>query len=261
MFSFIPADVIPAQCGDLIVVPREFTAQTGSDFDIDKLFLATFAYKNGEFEDSDDTAGGLGNKLLLNYIDIISDIKNYSDARGSIDVITKKLKSELINPILKEGQIGYLTGMVPLLPSFQALRKMEFSTGKSGIGPYALNITNLALTQAMHLDMNLAEGVREAYGFGHLDDIQGRDGILISSWLSAMVNAHVDVAKDPYIFDLNINQFTYNHSALLLRFGMGMSTFTFLAQPILKIYAQQMNNVGGVYGGNVDGNNVESSAF
>lgn len=259
MFSFIVADVLPQECGDLIVVPREFTAQTGSDFDIDKLFLATMSYKDGEIEDG-NTQGGFGNKLLLNYIDIISDPKNYADARGSIDVLTKKLKNELISPYLKQKQIGYIDGMDPLLPSFQALRKMEFSTGKSGIGPYALNITNLALTQAMHLDLDLGN-LRKQYGFGHLDDIKGRDGILISSWLSAMVNAHVDVAKDPYIFDLNINKSTYNHSALLLRLGMGMSTFTFLAQPILKLYAQQMNNAGGVYGGNIDGSNPDSQRF
>jgi len=49
-----------------------------------------------------------------------------------------------------------------------------------------------------------------------------------------MVNANVDVAKDPYVFDLNIVPATYNHANLLLRAGMGLSTFTFLAQPILK---------------------------
>jgi len=48
MFVFQVADIIPEQSGDLIVVPREFTAQTGSDFDIDKLFLATMSYSNGE---------------------------------------------------------------------------------------------------------------------------------------------------------------------------------------------------------------------
>jgi len=31
MFGFICADVLPEQSGDLIIVPREFTAQTGSD--------------------------------------------------------------------------------------------------------------------------------------------------------------------------------------------------------------------------------------
>ena len=32
-FGFIVADVLPETSSDLIVVPTEFTAQTGSDFD------------------------------------------------------------------------------------------------------------------------------------------------------------------------------------------------------------------------------------
>ncbi len=50
MFVFTVADVLPEQSGDLIIVPPEFTAQTGSDFDIDKLFLATMKYDQGEDE-------------------------------------------------------------------------------------------------------------------------------------------------------------------------------------------------------------------
>ena len=72
-----------------------------------------------------------------------------------------------------------------------------------------------------------------------------------------MVNAHVDVAKDPYVFDLNLNNATYNHATLLLRAGMGMSTFTFLAQPLLKYFADMLNNTGGLYGKNLDGNNQD----
>jgi hypothetical protein len=49
-FAFTVADVLPEWVGDTIIVPREFTAQTGSDFDVDKLFLATLSYKNGELE-------------------------------------------------------------------------------------------------------------------------------------------------------------------------------------------------------------------
>jgi len=44
-----------------------------------------------------------------------------------------------------------------------------------------------------------------------------------------MVNAHVDVAKDPYIFDLNINSATYNNVNFLLRAGKGKATFSFIA--------------------------------
>jgi hypothetical protein len=75
-----------------------------------------------------------------------------------------------------------------------------------------------------------------------------------------MVNAHVDVAKDPYVFDLNVNQATYNHANLLLRAGMGISTFTFLAQPALKDYASALNNAGGLYGDNLDGDTPMSEA-
>ena len=49
-----------------------------------------------------------------------------------------------------------------------------------------------------------------------------------------MVNAHVDVAKDPYVFIMGINSATYGISNLLLRSGKGISTFSFLAQPAIK---------------------------
>ena len=73
-FSFIVADVLPAQTGDTIVVPDEFTAMTGSDFDIDKLYIATYSYdpKTNERYAWDEEAktyaeqseGALINKLL-----------------------------------------------------------------------------------------------------------------------------------------------------------------------------------------------------
>lgn len=40
-------DVLPPQIGDVIILPDEFTSRTGSDFDIDKLFLTRYNYKDG----------------------------------------------------------------------------------------------------------------------------------------------------------------------------------------------------------------------
>nr|DAU12119.1 MAG TPA: hypothetical protein [Caudoviricetes sp.] len=144
--------------------------------------------------------------------------------------------------------------MDQLLPSFQSLRKQEFSSGKSGIGPFALNITNLALTQYSHLTFNYGKDAigKGGYDFGDLDAIYGQDDNRISDWLSAMVNANVDVAKDPYVFSLNVNKFTYKYTNFLLRAGKGLSTFTLLAQPLLKDYANLVNNGGGIYGKNLD---------
>lgn len=205
----------------------------------------------------DQSAGAVTNKLLNNYIDVISDVKNLANARASIDVITEKIQDELL-PYLTDAVVDYREGFYELSPYFQARRKMEFSTGKDGIAPFALNITNLALTQYTHLTMDYGEN---EFGFGALDEILGEDGLRISDWLSAMVNAHVDVAKDPYIFSINVNRATYNYTNFLLRAGKGISTFTFLAQPILRELSDRINNSGGIYGQNIDGRQIKSNVY
>ena len=278
MFAFIAADVLPETSGDLIIVPREFTAQTGSDFDIDKLFIAMKSYTDGVqdnltaeqldklqhiyankeiknkqkaiaqlFATCDKNA--IQNRLLQNYIDIITDTVNYANARGSIDVITAKIKKDLL-PFLQKSEMKYKESGEELTPTYQLKRKMEFTTGKSGIGPFALNITNMALTQFAHITMKYTASVKD-FDFGDLDAITGKDNLFISDWLSAMVNAHVDVAKDPYIFDMNINSATYEYVNFLLRAGKGMSTFTFIGQPAIKKLANLIQNSKSMYGGNI----------
>ena len=263
MFAFTVADVMPPLVGDLIIVPREFTAQTGSDFDVDKLFLATYSYKDGQREietKENKTKGALTNALLDHYINLITDVKNFANARASIDVLTDKLKTDFVNGVIRNQQRSYIPGFTSLTPRFQIDKKREFSIGKEGIAPFALNVTNLSLTQLCHLTMRY-DGVVSQYGFGNLDEAYGKDGRRVADWLSAMVNAHVDVAKDPYIFDLNVNHATYNYANFLIRAGMGMSTFTFLAQQSLKNIADEINNAGGIYGGNIDGSTPESEIY
>jgi len=67
-------------------------------------------------------------------------------------------------------------------------------------------------------------------------------------WLSAMINAFVDIAKDPYIVRLNVNDYTYNMISLLLRTGKGKQSFYFLSQPILKDIAIEVAKNKGRYG-------------
>ena len=262
MFGFTVADVLPSNVGDLIVVPREFTAQTGSDFDVDKLYLATFQYKDGELikEDPDDpTQASIANTLLQDYLDVITDVHNYADSRASIDVFTSMLKQYIVKPLSK-GNNKYLYGMSQLTPAFQMQKKREFMTGKFGIGAFALNITNLALTQFMHLTMNY-HASDSVYNFGHFDEILGQDDRRISGWLSAMVNAHVDVAKDPYIFILNVNSATYNYTNFLLRAGKGLGTFTFLTQDVIRGIADELITKDGIYGGSLEKANDESPYY
>lgn len=255
IFAFTVADILPDNNGDNIIVPEEFTKQTGSDFDVDKIFVAMKGYRNGSEVNVDDAslnnfnmaseydAKEIRNSLIQKYIDVLTDSRTFVDARGSIDTVTEKITGELL-PKLRKKQDR--RSMYELLPSFQSQTKSEFMTGKDGIGPYALATTNLAFTQTAHLTIDFGH-LGEIYYLGALDQIKGKDGMYISAWLSAMVNAHVDVAKDPYISLININPATYSISELLLRAGKGIQTFSFLAQPVLVKYANLVNAHNGIY--------------
>lgn len=255
-FSFIVADVLPAQTGDTIVVPDEFTAMTGSDFDIDKLYIATYAYdpetnerytwNNNAKSYVEQTEGALINKLLDSYTLVISDKKTLAETRASIDTLTGILKKEIL-PLVQTTELKEAEPMYELMPSLQESRKTEYTSGKAGIAPFALNSTNHCLTQATHLRMKFSEGANK-YNLNQFDEITGQDGYKILDWLSAMINAHVDVAKDPYIIVLNVNKVTYNMASFLLRTGKGRNTFLFLAQPALKEYANRKIMNEGVIG-------------
>lgn len=188
----------------------------------------------------------LRNKLLQNYLDLITDSKNLSNARASIDVLTDIMKHDIVSAIRIKSYETPISGY-ELIPSFQVSRKNEYTLGKKDLAIFALNTTSHAMTQLVHLNI-IHNDIEKFFGFGNCSDIIGKDGYKISDWLSAMVSAHADVAKDPFIFTLNVNKVTATTTAYLLRSGMGASTFTFLAQPILKKYAARVTAQRGMYG-------------
>lgn len=246
MFSFQVADIMPTTIGDTIIVPEEFTAMTGSDFDVDKLYLATYTYKDGKRVSSDEKSEqGYVNKLLDNYSLVLTDFTNIAETRASIDTLTKILQKQIL-PIVQPKNTVEVNPMYELAPSFQLSRKTEYTGGKAGIAPLALNSTNHTLTQFTHLCINYSNANR--YNLGQLDQVYGEDDQRIMDWLSALINAHVDVAKDPYIMALNVNSITYNMTSLLIRGGKGENTFYFLAQPALRRFTKEMLESKGIIG-------------
>lgn len=81
--------------------------------------------------------------------------------------------------------------------------------------------------------------VCQLLGINTLDLKYDRNGISILDWTSALINAHVDAAKDPYITRLNVNKYTYSATAFMVSAGLGDSVFYFLPQPILRELASE----------------------
>lgn len=250
-------DVLPEIMGDTIVLPEDFTKQTGSDFDIDKLYVSRYQYdKKGNRIQFNDELGMEGNsedaiknKLIEQYLKVLTTLEYTNQLKVSIDNATSTVKDYVLRKIESKKPIHYQTPFEVYSPHYQEEVKSEYTKGKSGIGPFALNNAHHILTQLMGVKFKSNE-FTEALGLIDLDKQYDDDGSgrRILDWLSAMINAFVDIAKDPYIVRLNVNPYTFNMTAYLLRMGKGEQTFYFLKQPVIDAVAKAVLNTRGNYG-------------
>lgn len=213
------------------------------------------------------------NLLLDTYMLVLTDDKNITETRLPLDKVTGVIKNEILPVVDSNQKKGDEVPFLELSPTFQMNKKYEYSGGKTGIGPFALNNKNHVITQLTNL-MFKDNTLLKSLGFTGLNGIKSQnetvykrdkygnikydangvpimiqeEGLNILDWISAMINAHVDVAKDPYVIRLNVRQYTYNICNFLLRAGFGKNTFYFLPQPILKQMALAYERANGIYG-------------
>lgn len=228
-------DVVPA-VKSTVILPTEFTKITGSDFDIDHLYLARYnVNKDGKYEFDPESAEGLQNSIIESILTVLKDKKSLNILYKSIDNDTE-LVTSIADEIPEYGNtksVAYNFGTL----HEQVTRKNDYITGKTGIGPFALNVTNHILTTLYGVKFK-ESSFTNITGITGFDQILDEDNNQISSWLSAFINAHVDIVKDPYISKLNVNGFTYNMINLLTRNGKGKQGLYFLCQPIIREMAK-----------------------
>jgi hypothetical protein len=122
-FALRVADVVPSVSGDTIIVPDGFTSMTGSDFDVDKIYIMMMSTdEQGNLlqmptDGSSPTDAQLTTELIRDYLLIISDDSNLTETRASIDTLTGILKKKVL-PVVQpkantEAPAGYA-----LNPSF-----------------------------------------------------------------------------------------------------------------------------------------------
>ena len=251
---------MPVNVGDTIMLPTEFTKLTGSDFDVDKLYIARYNYEtkdgstsrvkfndaaNDRFKSNSEKA--IQNRIIDCMAAIVSDPDSFMEARMPLDTVTDKLKNEILKHIDSFSTTAKTNSPFKFVsPSYHTDKKVEYSTGKRNLGPFALAITHHILTQIADLRF-LPSKVLSKHGISDVSSVMGRDGVKILDWLSAMVSAHVDIAKDPYIIRLGINNYTIKMAAFMLRSGLGANTFYFPSQPAMKKYCDALDASAGRY--------------
>jgi len=179
------------------------------------------------------------NKLIDTFFAIMRSSAHFNGTSAPLGGLTKELQNMAKN--VRESETISKPNMYYLSPRFNGQVKHDYTSGKEGVGPFALNNVHHILAQIAGLEMfgGFGDVLHKKNGNIDLSRSLGKDNVPISSWISALMDAHVDIAKDPYITDLNVNSFTYNIVSLLIRGGVGKDTFAFVSQPILRELAQE----------------------
>lgn len=238
-------DVIPAT-KSAIILPEEFTKITGSDFDIDHLYLISknLGFKHGEKQELNREQ-----KLQNDIIDVMQTLLR--DIDNSIHFLYKsidndtELSKSIADALPVPENTKYEAYNFGTLHE-QTNRKNDYITGKKGIGPFALNVTNHELARLYQLKFKDVDTLRKI-GLDRLDKLFDNNGNPIASWMSGFINAHVDIVKDPWISRLNVNPYTYNIVNFLSRMGVGQKALWLMCQPIIKDMAQAYAEVNNNY--------------
>ena len=147
----------------------------------------------------------------------------------------------LNNKELKDGQVVYDKAGTKFI--FRGIRE----AGKVGAGSPRLERTDnsgeIAIPGA-NIKLYSQPKQKTSQGLIELGGIENQSGQQISEILSELLTSYVDIAKDPYILDLNALQSTVNTVLMMTRWGMKPETiFLFMNQPIIVDYvkAQGLN--------------------
>ena len=262
--------ILPDTYIDTVVAYTGITTKTGSDFDVDKMFVFLPNFKksdNGiEYQQYDDnlpiteqSEGALNNRLFEMYYSILTHPDNYTNLITPIDhphikdFINKKLYPTSEN----------LTDLQAFSPLYQIDLKYGFIAGGFGIGQVANHLVNSMLNQ--NVQMSLGRYI----GWGNWDtkannkgekykstvfDMKSDKGFYdengnysISASLTAVLNAFVDIAKDDYITKANWNTQTTNTGLFLIRAGVHPDkVLAFLAQPALVEMVSRISEKEGI---------------
>jgi hypothetical protein len=255
--------ILPEENGDTIVAYTGITTKTGSDFDIDKMYIMFPSFNHNvesnnleyiNYNSENKTKEGLQNRLIELYKSVLLNEKVIPDVMTPIDF--DFMKND-IRSIFKQPAITNLSLFNPLK---DINIRYGFLAGQAGVGQQAnalmsyvlgsmsdMSLTNFSVPNSNNkLDQeysnNLSnEDINYYKKFLKLSDEQVKEikSIKIGNSLSAVLNAFVDIAKDPYITEAGWTTMTTNTGNLLLRYGVHpFYVNALLSQTVIQDYVK-----------------------
>lgn len=265
--------ILPEELGDTIVVYEDITAKTGSDFDIDKVFLLLPnlridgpAHGNTgklvRVPSSEEGKKSLENRRIELWEDALQSKDNMAQVMYPTDASFLKDDANAIRKMIEKDNPetdgkgkDIMLGLKMLSPDFQESLRERFIIGQKMVAAVANNIVDQVNSTQSGFYLNSDIGIGHRFNLGTKEEPLWRTSLhetqseneshFITQLLSAYMNANVDIEKDPYIYYTNFNPNTSNVGFLLLRAGVDYRWVNrFLAQPVLRSLSDQMDFLG-----------------
>ncbi len=257
--------ILPEEMGDTVIAYTGITTKTGSDFDIDKMYLMIPSIKairkDGDVsklkyvEDEglsleDQSLAQLQNSLIQAYKAVILNENVIEDVMTPIDF--DFIKDDILDLFPKDPIEAYDTFNI----NKDVDLKYEFMAGNAGIGQTANMLVdhNRGLMADIYLnDTDIGMGFKNDKGFTTFDTEYSEvlneikdpklKSIKVAHSLSAIMNGYVDIAKDSYITRGNWTTQTANVGFMLIRAGVHpFKVNALLGQPIIREYVDFITN-------------------
>lgn len=268
VYEFLP------EGGHAIVLPVEIVAKSGGDFDIDKLTIMMPSIK---VNDEGDVVlkETYENNVLQDIMDIILLPENYADlvTPNGTDLVLP-LAQELAQKVrpynsmqnVFEDENGdtigdIISGTRIFEIEYNIYKHGSNSIGKRTLGQGAVDNTYNVILNSVgayleprytagkdkntytreqklllnHNTLETADGA--AISLSHIYDADGVNKI--SDVISQLINGWVDIAKDPWIFDIQGNNFVAPTLLLMVQAGVPLrDAVYFVSQPVIREYIE-----------------------
>lgn len=261
---------IPRQEGELVVLPKEITTLSGTDFDVDKLYCwfkktSDQINKIKESNEQESIRYSKRNRMFDIQWEVLKDKSSVEKQLypGGYDQL--KQLAGFVNPDFKSGGQNIF-----MMQTQVALRKLN-AAGKNFVGIAALNNVCHGMTSfcgitikpdsipdfKMQFEVQEYDGksvkkkiktvsskdVKDNFVIDSIDSIF--DGSRISRTLSMFVGAAADNAKEALLGALNITPTTANYAMTFIRMGIPIDMVVYmLNNPLIKTLSDAAENEG-----------------
>ena len=270
---------LPDYMADLIIAPKDFVIQMGSDFDIDKLYV--HRWHENEYGAAVNEANVKA--LYTEEYDYINDIERDYETQSIEEYYNQKLSQNkimdiywdtLVDPanlerVLAPLGFGTLPEVAkkindiqetvehhPLSPIYQMKNYQNGNAGKFGVAVTSIASTTNALIQASTYDIGIQSSDEfkgfafkigavsyKATSFKGVKTLDGKSNK--ADVISAFQSASVDNIKELLINTINYNKYTHNAFVSLAYLGLDEDYISLLlAQPIIKEYVKTIDSQG-----------------